>query len=243
MAAACGPVTPRVIGAGFGRTGTASLKYALEMTGFGPCHHMQEVIKRPAEVKTWEAAARGEKVEWRTFLRGWGATVDFPSALYYSELMEAFPDAKVILTIRDAASWYASLSQTIVPAMTRFPNRFVARFLPFIGAPARSMKRTRIYRDVIERFEERDHVLRVFTDHIDEVKRSVPAERLLVYQVSQGWEPLCAFLGVPIPDSPFPRVNETATFKRIVFAITVVCWLVLILPPVLAIGIWLWLTR
>jgi hypothetical protein len=144
MSANDSSITPRVIGAGFGRTGTSSLKCALEMVGFGPCHHMEEVIKRPAEVKTWEAAARGEKVDWGKFLRGWGATIDFPSALYYRELMQAFPEAKVILTVRDPASWYASVSQTIVPAMTRFPNRFVAPFLPFMGAPARSMKRTRI---------------------------------------------------------------------------------------------------
>jgi hypothetical protein len=230
-----------VIGAGFGRTGTASLKLALEMIGFGPCHHMEEVIKHPAEVKTWVAAARGEKVDWRTFLEGWGATVDFPSALYYRGLMEAFPGAKVILTVRDPASWYASVSQTIVPAMTRFPNRLVAHFLPFIGAPARSMNKTWIYHEVIQRFAEREHVLRVFTDHIEEVRRVVPAERLLVYQVSQGWGPLCAFLGVPVPDAPFPRVNDAADFKRAVLAITAVCWLVLLSPLALALGIALWL--
>jgi hypothetical protein len=187
-------ITPRVIGAGFGRTGTASLKRALEMIGFGPCHHMEEVMKHRAEVKTWEAAAR--------------------------ELMEAFPLAKVILTVRDPASWYASLSQTIVLAMNRFPNRIGARFLPFIGAPVRAMSGTRVHRDVIGSFEEREHVLRVFTDHIEEVQRIVPAERLLVYQVSEGWEPLCAFLGVPVPDAPFPRVNDTAEFKRAVGAMT-----------------------
>jgi hypothetical protein len=230
-------ITPRVIGAGFGRTGTASLKRALEMIGFGPCHHMEEVIKHPAEVKTWEAAARGQKVDWRAFLQGWRATVDFPSALYYRELIEAFPDVKVILTVRDAESWYASVSQTIVPAMTRFPNRFVAHYLPFIGAPARSMRGTRVYREIIERFAEREHVLRVFTNHIEEVKRVVPAERLLVYQVSEGWKPLCAFLGVPMPDAPFPRANDTAEFKRAILAITAVCWVVLLLPLALVLGL------
>ena len=236
-------ITPRVIGAGFGRTGTASLKRALEMIGFGPCHHMEEVIKRRAEVKTWEAAARGEMPDWHAFLRGWGSTVDFPSALYYRELMQAFPLAKVILTVRDAASWYMSMSQTIVPAMTRFPNRLVARFLPFIGAPVRTMIGTRVYRDVIDRFAEREHVLRVFTDHIEEVQRIVPAERLLVYRVSEGWGPLCAFLGVPVPDAPFPRVNDRAEFKRAVLAMTVACGLVLLLPIVMVLWIVSWLSR
>jgi len=235
-------ISPRVIGAGFGRTGTASLKRALEIVGFGPCHHMEEVIKHPREVKTWEAAARGEKTDWRGFLQGWGSTVDFPSSLYYEELIRAFPDAKVILTVRDPQSWYASMSHTIVPAMTRFPNRWVARFLPFIGAPARAMRGTRIDRDVIRRFGERAHVLKVFRDHIEEVKRVVPADRLLVFEVAQGWTPLCRFLGVAVPAVPFPRVNDTAEFKRAVISITILCWVVLVLPLALALGIAWWVS-
>jgi hypothetical protein len=235
------PITPRVIGAGFGRTGTASLKRALEMIGFGPCHHMEEVIKHPSEVTTWESAARGERIDWPAFLQGWGATVDFPSSLYYTELMSAFPDAKIILTVRDAASWYTSMSQTIVPAMTAFPNRIVAHFLPFIGAPARAMKNTWVDREVIRRFSEREHVLRIFSDHIENVKRVVPAHRLLVYKVSDGWGPLCAFLRVPIPDAPFPRVNDTAQFRRSALAMTVVCWIVLVLLLAAAAGLIWWL--
>ena len=236
-------ITPRVIGAGFGRTGTASLKRALEMIGFGPCHHMEEVIRHPAEVKTWEAAARGEKPDWRIFLRGWAATVDFPSSMYYSELIQAFPEAKVILTVRDPASWYRSMSQTIVPAMNRFPNRMVARFLPFIGAPARAMTGTRIDRNVIRRFAEREHVLHVFRDHIEEVKRVVSSDRLLVFQVSEGWVPLCAFLGVPVPDEPFPRVNDMAEFKRAVVGISIICWVALLLPFALTLSLVWWMNR
>jgi len=235
------PVTPRVIGAGFGRTGTASLKLALEMVGFGPCHHMEEVIKHPAEVATWEAAARGEKIDWCTFLQGWGATVDFPSSVYYKELMSAFPQAKIVLTVRDAASWYTSMSQTIVPAMNAFPNRLVARFLPFVGAPSRSLNNTWIDREVIRRFSEREHVLRIFENHIAEVKHVVPPERLLVYQVSEGWGPLCAFLGVPIPNAPFPRVNDTAQFKRSVLVVAVICWVVLVLVLAVAASLVWWL--
>jgi len=234
-------ITPRVIGAGFGRTGTASLKRALEMIGFGPCHHMEEVIKHPAEVKTWESAARGETIDWPTFLQGWGSTVDFPSSVYYRDLVTAFPQAKVILTVRDAASWYTSMSQTIVPAMTDFPNHAVARFLPIVGAPARALHNTWIDREVIRRFSEREHVLRVFRDHIEQVKRVVPADRLLIYQVSEGWGPLCAFLGVPVPNTPFPRVNDTAQFRRSVAMIKVICWMVLLLPLAIAGGLVWWL--
>ena len=205
-------LTPRVIGAGFGRTGTASLKRALEMLGFGPCHHMEEVVKHPAEVPTWERAARGEKVDWKTFMRGWGSCVDFPSSMYYGELMATFPEAKVVLTVRDADSWYTSMSETIVPYFRRFPNRIVVPHLPFIGSPVRAVGRSRIRTELIDRFGERDHVKKMFDDHTAEVKRVVPAERLLVFEVKEGWIPLCAFLGAPVPSEPFPRVNTTDDF-------------------------------
>jgi hypothetical protein len=220
----------RVIGAGFGRTGTTSLKLGLETLGFGPCHHMQEVLKHPAEVPTWERAARGEAIDWKRFMRPWGSACDFPSALYYRELMEAFPDAKVILSIRDPSSWYASMSETIVPMFQRFPNRIVVPHMPIIGSPFRSMAGTRIHAEIIERFSERDHVIEMFEKHTAEVKRIVPAERLLVFEAKEGWAPLCKFLDVPVPAEPFPRANDTAEFKRRVVAATVVSWFVLLLP-------------
>ncbi len=241
MATANEQVTPRVIGAGFGRTGTASRKRALELLGFGPCHHMEEVLKRSAEVPTWAAASRGEKVDWKTFMQGWGSCVDFPSAIYYRELMGAFPDAKIVLTVRDAESWYASMSETIVPMFSRFPNKIVLPRLPLLGNPSRAIGESHIRKDVIDRFAERDHVLKVFDDHIAEVKRVVPADRLLVFRVAEGWGPLCAFLSVPVPDAPFPRVNDTAEFKRRVVAATAISWLVLLLPIGLALSLAWWL--
>lgn len=220
----------RVIGAGYGRTGTSSLKRGLETLGFGPCHHMEEVVKHPSEVPTWERAARGEAIDWQTFMRPWGSACDFPSALYYRELMEAFPDAKVILSVRDPGSWYASMSETIVPMFKRFPNRLVLQHLPIVSAPFRSMNNTRIKAEIIDRFAEREHVIQMFEDHIAEVKRVVPAERLLVFEAKQGWAPLCEFLGVPVPSEPFPRVNDTAAFKRRVTAATVISSIVLLVP-------------
>lgn len=238
------PTQPmRVIGAGFGRTGTASLKRALETLGFGPCHHMEEVIKNPAEVATWERAGRGEKIDWKTFMAKWGSSVDFPSALYYRELMAAFPDALVVLSVRDAGSWYTSMSETIVPMFNRFPNRLVMPYLPFLGSPIRTMGSTQIKKDLIDRFAERDHVIKMFEDHIVEVKRVVPADKLLVFEAKQGWEPLCKFLGVPVPSEPFPRVNDTAEFKRRVVAATVISWLVLLAPISIALSILGWVLR
>lgn len=228
----------RVIGAGMGRTGTASLKRALEQLGFGPCHHMEEVIKHPDEVPTWQAAARGEPVDWRAFMGGWGAACDFPSALYYRELMTAFPDAKVVLTVRDPEAWYESMRQTIVPSMRRFPTRLITPLLPYVSGPSLVMSPTRLRREIIDRFDDRDHVMDAFVAWNEEVKRAVPEERLLVFEVKRGWEPLCAFLGVPVPDEPFPRVNDTATFRRRVRIADAVSWLVLLTPPLAAL---LWL--
>lgn len=231
----------RVIGAGMGRTGTASLKRALEQLGFAPCHHMEEVIKHPREVPTWQAAARGERVDWASFMSGWGAAVDFPSALYYRELMEAFPDAKVILSLRDPESWYESMRQTIVPTLTAFPGRFIIPFLPYVSGPMRVMSETRLRREVLGRFEDREHAMKVFVDWNEEVMRTVPEERLLVFQAKEGWEPLCAFLGVPVPDVPYPRVNDTAVFRRRVMAITLVSWILFLMPFALALSLAAWL--
>jgi hypothetical protein len=236
------PTQPmRVIGAGYGRTGTSSLKRGLEMLGFGPCHHMEEVVKHPSEVPTWARAARGEAIDWQTFMRPWGSACDFPSALYYRELMQAFPDAKVILSVRDPGSWYASMRETIVPMFKRFPNRIVWPHLPIFGAPFRSMAGTSIHTEVIERFGEREHVIEMFEQHIAEVKRVVPAERLLVFEAKQGWAPLCEFLGVPVPSEPYPRVNDTREFKRRVLAATVISWIVLLVPCLVALWLLCWI--
>lgn len=231
----------RVIGAGYGRTGTASLKRGLETLGFGPCHHMEEVVKHPAEVSTWVRAARGEAIDWKTFMSPWGSACDFPSALYYRELMAAFPDAKVILSVRDPSSWYASMSETIVPMFERFPNRVVLPHLPILGSPYRSMAGTRVQVEIIERFGEREHVIAMYEDHIAEVKRTVPPERLLVFEAKQGWAPLCEFLGVPVPSEPYPRVNDTAAFKRRVVVATVISWIVLLVPVALALWLLAWM--
>lgn len=221
--------TPRVIGAGWGRTGTASLKRALEQIGFGPCHHMEEVITTPADVPTWVSAARGDKIDWRAFLRGWGATCDFPSALYYQELAETFPEAKIVLTVRDADGWYESMRTTIVESLKRFPNRFIVPHLPRIGAPAQVMNPSPLKARIMDRFADKPAILAEFEAHTAEVKRVIPPERLLVFEVKQGWGPLCAFLGVPVPEVPFPRVNDAKQFQGYTKRATIVSWVLLLL--------------
>jgi hypothetical protein len=230
-----------VIGAGWGRTGTASLKRALEQLGFGPCHHMEEVIQIPADVPTWVRASQGGKVDWVTFLRGWGATCDFPSALHYRELAAAFPEAKVVLTVRDAEGWYESMRTTIVDSFKRFPNRYIVKYLPRVGAPFKVMNPSPLKASLMDRFEDKPAVIAQFQAHAEEVQRTIPPERLLVFDVKQGWEPLCRFLGVPVPAEPFPRVNDAKQFQGYTKRATIVSWAILLAGAAAIVALLRWL--
>ncbi len=205
----------RLIGAGFGRTGTASLKAALEQLGYGPCHHMQEVFGHPEHVRLWQAAVDGKPVDWDALLGGYQATVDWPGCTFYKELMVRYPDAKVLLNVRDPEAWYKSATDTIYRrSRMGFPKSLVPLFMPRLRRFIR-MVDTLIWRKTFDnRFADKAYALSVFENHIAEVKRTVPEDKLLVYEVKQGWEPLCAFLGVPVPDVPFPRLNDSAAFQR-----------------------------
>ena len=198
-----------VIGAGFGRTGTLSLKTALEMLGFGPCHHMIEVIANPAQVPFWNRVAKGEAADWNELYGGYRATVDWPGCAFYAELATYYPQAKVVLSKRDPARWYESMQETIFPTVEQaglagevpddHPTMFIGRIIAqraFAGDFGKA------------------NAIAAFERHNAEVQRQIPAERLLVFDVLEGWEPLCAHLGVPVPDAPFPRVNDRAEFQQ-----------------------------
>ena len=214
-----------MIGAGFGRTGTSSLQAALEELGFGPCYHMTEVFAHPEHIPVWEAAVRGEPVEWESVLGGYRAAVDWPAAAFYEDLMRRYPDASVILTVRDPERWYESTRKTIyeVQRATESPSYALASLLV---PRMRQMRRaarivgTLAWRDLFgERFEDREHAIAVFERSNEEVRRRVPDAKLLVYEVKEGWKPLCEFLGVEVPEKPFPRLNDTREFRRGVRAI------------------------
>lgn len=195
-----------VIGAGFGRTGTLTLKTALERLGFGPCYHMSECsANAETHVPFWTAAARGGEVDWDAFFAGYRATTDWPACDFYRELVERYPDAKVILSLRDPRRWYESVAGTIYPTSRRpRPDR---------ASSWREMVEELIWQGTFAgRFEEMDAAVEVFERHNAEVARTVPPERLLEYRVQDGWEPLCAFLGVPVPKEPFPHANERQAF-------------------------------
>jgi hypothetical protein len=208
----------KVIGAGFGRTGTASQKEALEMLGLGPCYHMREVFEHPDHVPFWERASLGEKVDFAEFFREWPSTVDWPGCTFYRELMEIYPNAKVLLSVRDPDRWYQSCRATIYPATSG------QRMAPPSGAPSADIVPSRfalaggfinqlIWQNTFKgRFEDRDFAIGVYNRHNAEVRASVPSDRLLVFDVKEGWGPLCEFFGVEAPEQPFPHLNDTASF-------------------------------
>jgi Sulfotransferase domain len=199
-----------VIGAGFGRTGTLSLRHALERLGLGPCYHMYEVIENPGHVDFWQRAADGEAIDWEELLGGYRSAVDWPVCSFWAELAAYYPDAKVILTVRDPGRWFESAWSTIFPRITRAVAEDDE-----IGR-----RRTRMQRQLIVEqtfggdVESPEHARRVFLRHIEAVKEGLPPERLLVYEIAEGWAPLCRFLERPVPDAPFPRVNATAEFRQ-----------------------------
>jgi Sulfotransferase domain len=203
----------QVIGAGLGRTGTLSLKAALEELGFARCYHMVEVLAHKDDAGIWDAAARGESVDWDALFADYQSTVDWPSCSFYHELSERYPGAKVILTVRDPERWYDSARQTIYFVRSALPG-WISLFMPRMRTFGRMIDRI-IWTGTFQgRFEDRAFAIDVFKRHNDDVRRQVPADRLLVYDVREGWGPLCAFLGVPVPEGkPFPHLNDTAEFR------------------------------
>jgi hypothetical protein len=192
----------KVIGAGLGRTGTMSLKLALEQIGFGPCYHMVEVFKL-GTAPTWARAFRGEKMDWEAVFDGFPSTVDWPGCDFYAELAELYPEAKVILSLRDPESWYRSTQETIFRDISHEDA----------DAPWREMFELMVGNKFGGDIHSHDHLIEVYNRHNDEVRRTIAPERLLEYQPGDGWEPLCDFLGVPVPDAPYPKVNSTEEFK------------------------------
>jgi hypothetical protein len=198
-------MTLKVIGTGFGRTGTQSLKVALEQLGLGPCYHMMEVFPRPQHVGVWAGAARGEAVDWEQLFQGFGATVDWPSTGFWRELIARYPNAKVLHTERPPEVWWSSFSKTIKEALADDVGPQMR--------PWSDMVNTIITKRTFGGDMEKANVLAVYAAHNAEVKRTVPRERPLEFDVAQGWEPLCRFLNVPVPATPFPKTNSTDEFR------------------------------
>ncbi len=195
-----------VIGAGYGRTGTSSLKLAIERLGFGPCHHMAEVLPNPERVAIWERIGGGEQL-WDRAFEGYRSTVDWPACTHWRALMAKYPRAKVVLSRRDPEKWFESVNATILnPAGVDIMR----------ASPMGEMLERNIWRLFGGRLADREHMIACFERHNEDVVRGVPRERLLVFDAKDGWEPLCEFLGVDVPREPFPHVNTKEAMVELI---------------------------
>ena len=196
----------KVIGAGVGRTGTYSLKMALNQLGLGPTYHMEEIIlDMPRKLPQWQAVVAGD-VDWPTIFEGYTAAVDWPTASYYRELHEAYPDAKFILSHRSPESWVDSFSGTIYQLLSNLEQA------PEPMRPWLEMVVEVIAKAGFKLGLDREQLMAAFDAHNAAVKAAIPSGQLLEFQAKEGWEPLCSFLGKPVPDGPFPRTNDRAEF-------------------------------
>ena len=198
----------RVVGAGLPRTGTHSLQNALERLLGGRCYHMREIPGHPFDLGDgWNRALAGEAPDWNQILNGYVATVDWPASMFWRELSEANPEALVLLSVRDTAEiWWQSIDATILP---------VAR-----KALAPDWNQGRGLLDLLERFTGTQHwdnpetMMAAYERHNAEVRKTVPPQRLLEWHATEGWEPICRALGLPVPDMPFPWNNQRSEWNR-----------------------------
>lgn len=204
----------KVIGAGFGRTGTLSLKLALERLGFGPCYHMIEAYRRPEHLQPWRDAAAGRPVDWAALFQDYQAAVDWPACNYWEAQLAAFPEAKVILTERDPERWHASIMNTIYSSSVAM-RKAAADSADAFAKSFSAMIYEVIWDGVFDgRMDDKAHVIGCYLAHNQRVKQQAPADRLLIFDPAAGWPPLCEFLGCPTPDEPYPKVNTTAEFQK-----------------------------
>jgi hypothetical protein len=196
----------QIVGSGLGRTGTKSLQTALTMLGLGPCHHMVEVFEHPESMALWIEAGAG-RPDWDAIFAGYRSMVDYPGAAYWRQLADYYPDAKVLHSVRDPDRWFESTQATIFApnggvdrALSEPDNPMAPFFRSFAGAFA-------------EHVHDRVAMTDYFRRHTEEVKATIAPERLLIYEVGSGWDPLCKFFKVPVPVEPYPSENSRAEFQ------------------------------
>jgi hypothetical protein len=196
-----------VVGAGVGRTGTHSLKLALEQLLGAPCHHMAEIMSDPAQIPAWIDAIEGRPVDWSAMLSPYRAIVDWPGGSFWRELTAAYPDALVLLSVRDPEAWYKSASNTIFLAFDHLPPEI---------QPWMNSVRQLLHERFSDRFDDPTAMMDAFVRHNDAVRAEVPAGRLLEWTPGDGWEPICERLGLPVPNEPFPVTNTTDEFREMI---------------------------
>ena len=196
-----------VVGAGVGRTGTHSLKIALEQLLGGPCHHMVEILGDPAQAPAWIDAIEGRPVDWSMMLARYRSIVDWPGGAFWPELSAAYPDALVLLSVRDPEGWYRSASNTIFQTFDHMPPEV---------APWLTSVRKLLHDRFSDRFDDPTAMMDAFVRHNDAVRAGVPAARLLEWTPGDGWAPICERLGLPTPAEPFPVTNTTDEFREMI---------------------------
>ena len=205
-------MTLRVVGAGLGRTGTASLQLALQQLLDGRCYHMAETFGRPDDIPVWHRAVLGTSPDWSSFLAEFVATVDWPACTFWHELADTNPDALVLLSTRSSAdAWWKSAHDTIFT--------ITSREVPDDAPPVFGAQIAMVI-DMFARFcpdwEDETAAKRAYEEHNARVRATADPDRLLEWQPGDGWEPICAALGIAVPDEPFPHVNSTADFRAMV---------------------------
>ena len=199
----------KVIGAGLGRTATLSLKAALNQLGVGPCYHMNEVRQNTGHIEGWIKVAAGDAKQMVEIFKNYNSTVDWPASSHYKELFALYPDAKVILSKRETDIWWKSMDKTILNVMRNPVNTALE---PALQAQMLMAKFLVGERALGGKYDEAS-VKATYEKHNDEVRRTIPKDRLLEFDPSDGWEPLCKFLGVPVPSEPYPDSNKTKDFQ------------------------------
>ncbi len=197
----------RVVGAGVGRTGTHSLKLALEQLLGGPCHHMTEVFEHPEQIPVWMDAIDGKPIDWSAHLAGYVALVDWPGASFWPELLAANPDALVLLSVRDPKEWYKSASNTIFRAFAWVPPEM---------QPWMTSVKQLLHDRFSDQIDDPTAMIEAYERHNATVRGQVPAAQLLEWSPADGWGPICERLAVPVPDAPFPVTNTTSEFRAMV---------------------------
>lgn len=208
----------KVIGTGYGRTGTHSLKLALEQLGFGKCYHMIELVKKPDEIIYFENAAKNKEVDWDKLFENYQSGCDFPVCIFYKELLKKYPDAKVVHTIRDAESWYKSFSDTIFK-VSRPKLRDILKIMMRLPFHPELIKTLRVFKfndsylkKTFEDYDNKEKCITAYNKYNEGIIESLPRNKLLIFNVKKGWQPLCDFLNVPVPHTLFPLSNTTAEF-------------------------------
>lgn len=197
--------TIKIIGAGMWRTGTVSLKNALESLTGQPAHHMSELLTHPQQTPLWLSAVNGVQPDWDRLLEGYGSTLDWPSLAFWQQLHQAYPDALVLLSTRDPEEWWQSISTTVLKSA---PTRETAR------SPWDQLVLTLFENYFVGRFSTKQQAIRAYNQHNDMVRKTVAPNRLIEWTPSDGWVPLCRALDKPIPERPFPQLNTAAEYRR-----------------------------